>query len=126
MGPTHLLWAVEGSSAEHQRQHLYITRSSNLLQEHQYGEMVGPWPQEDAPEETAEVISAFIDTLDPTPLPATQDDIPEHVKRQFEEMERTGETHAGCSGHDHGHDGGHSHNHGGAAHSHSHSHGGGG
>eukprot|EP00242_Pyramimonas_sp_CCMP2087_P002289 CAMPEP_0198230828 /NCGR_PEP_ID=MMETSP1445-20131203/114878_1 /TAXON_ID=36898 /ORGANISM="Pyramimonas sp., Strain CCMP2087" /LENGTH=300 /DNA_ID=CAMNT_0043911409 /DNA_START=859 /DNA_END=1762 /DNA_ORIENTATION=- len=125
--PTHLLWAVEGSSREHQQQHMYIRRSSNLLQEHQYGDGVGPWPQEDAPEETAEVLSAFIDTLDPTPLPSSLgDDTPEHVKKQFEEMEKSGETHAGCSGHDHAHAG---HSHGGGGHSNGgggHSHGGGG
>ena len=63
--------------------------------------------------QVADVIAAFMDTLEPTPRGRdTAADVPQHVKQQFEAMEASGDTHAGCSHGHTGHDHGHSHNNG--------------
>jgi hypothetical protein len=67
-----------------------------LSQKHEFGEGVGPWPHEDAAKEVADVIVGFVDTLEPMPLARdSADDVPEHVRRQFEAMAASGDTHAG-------------------------------
>ena len=45
---------------------------------------------EDAPQELAQMLSAFFDTMEPTPRPKAEG-VPEHVRRRLLEMEASGE-----------------------------------
>eukprot|EP00854_Cymbomonas_tetramitiformis_P004975 gene4975-6063_t len=64
--PSQALWSTEGNSATRLEA---INDDIAFLsgQTHEFGEEVGPWVPEDAPEALAEMLSAFIDTLSPTP-----------------------------------------------------------
>lgn len=78
----------------------------------------GRWPQEDAAKEIAEALASFISSVPPTVRTVTEEALPEHIQKMFDEVgsdhhHSHSDSHLHIHTHQHGHDhGDHGHSHG--------------
>ncbi|KAH9323617.1 hypothetical protein KI387_018256, partial [Taxus chinensis] len=109
--PIKILWAKEWSKDWEREGYLIAQR---LPRAEFVSHSGGRWPQEDVAGEITEAIAKFISALPPTVKVVTEEPLPEHIQRMFDEA--SGDHHD--SHHNHAHNHQHVHHHGDHGHSH--------
>lgn len=101
--PMQVMWSSKWSEewSEEGRRFAEMVSQAKLV-EHSGGR----WPQDDTSSEVAETIASFVSSLPKTERKASEEPLPEHIQKMFDEA-KSGDNH-----HHHGHGESHGHHHG--------------